>query len=640
MGVRLTVGRKVVGLAALGLAFLLAVGLVALTGLLVVEGVLRESAIHTQAARNQSDIDMMHDALRGDVFAALAAAEGRGDGERVARLVEAHAARMRAGVEKNEALPLDADTKAALLASRSRIESYIKTAERLVSLAAIDRGGAAGEVDGFMRAFDVLEKDLASASDRIEVAATRLRELSDARMRAAVRRTAAVALVALASLLGAAAVVTRSITRPLGQAVIAARHLAQGDIAAGRIDGLRAGGDEVGEIVGALAETAGYLREAARTAETLARGDLTVQVGPRSRGDVLGHAFSQMIEGLRGLVGHVREGAADLHATAGELGASSARGSGGAEAASRAIEELTATIHELSANVQQVAGNAGGQATSASGASAAVEEMVASIRTVSGSSATLVELARRSAEAVQGGQHAVVRSTEGMGRISSVIGQSAETIEVLGGRAQEIGRIVGVIEDLADQTNLLALNAAIEAARAAEHGLGFAVVAEEVRRLAERSQASTKEIAELIGAIQREAAAAVARMRESRETVREGLSLSEAVTGALTRIDAAVAEVTRLSHEIGAATTAQAAGGAQVAREMTRLDTTTREIDTAMREQASGARQVVQAAERMREVTRLSAVSAAENRTAVETLATSAESLEDAVARFRLETGA
>ena len=119
------------------------------------------------------------------------------------------------------------------------------------------------------------------------------------------------------------------------------------------------------------------------------------------------------------------------------------------------------------------------------------------------------------------------KATEGLNRTSHAIQASAEIIDVLGRRADDIGKIIEVIDDLAEQTNLLALNAAIEAARAGEHGLGFAVVAEEVRKLAEKSTQSTKEISELIQGIQKEAREAVENMDKSTSMVQEGLAAQQ-----------------------------------------------------------------------------------------------------------------
>src|SRR5216110_3398844 len=135
------------------------------------------------------------------------------------------------------------------------------------------------------------------------------------------------------------------------------------------------------------------------------------------------------------------------------------------------------------------------------------------------------------------------KATDGLNRINSAISSSAEIISVLGQRADDIGKIIEVIDDLAEQTNLLALNAAIEAARAGEHGLGFAVVADEVRKLAEKSAQSTKEISELIQSIQKEAKKAVDNMEKSTSIVDQGLELGSELNNALKKISNVVTEV-------------------------------------------------------------------------------------------------
>ena len=220
--------------------------------------------------------------------------------------------------------------------------------------------------------------------------------------------------------------------------------------------------------------------------------------------------------------------------------------------AASAIDEVTSTMHEMSINVQNVVKNTQVQASSVAETSASIDQMVTSIQRVADTAKLLVDISHRSREEAQTGMTTMDKATEGLNRTSHAIQSSAEIIDVLGRRADDIGKIIEVIDDLAEQTNLLALNAAIEAARAGEHGLGFAVVAEEVRKLAEKSTQSTKEISELIQGIQKEAREAVDNMEKSTTMVQEGLLLNKDLSLALEKISDVVSEVYKFSQEIGA----------------------------------------------------------------------------------------
>jgi len=201
------------------------------------------------------------------------------------------------------------------------------------------------------------------------------------------------------------------------------------------------------------------------------------------------------------------------------------------------------------------------------------------------------------------------KTTDGLNRTNRAIQSSAEIINILGHRADDIGKIIEVIDDLAEQTNLLALNAAIEAARGRRTWPRFAVVADEVRKLAEKSTQSTKEIADLIQSIQREARQAVENMEHSTRIVEEGLSLGNDLGSALHKISDVVTEVYKFSQEIGAATNEQSVGSSQIAKATNRLTEITQEISSAVEEQASGAQAVVRAMDKMRELVQQSASS-------------------------------
>ncbi len=297
-------------------------------------------------------------------------------------------------------------------------------------------------------------------------------------------------------------------------------------------------------------------------------------------------------------------------------------------------------MHEMSINVQNVVKNTQVQASSVAETSASIEQMVTSIQRVADTAKILLDIANRSREEVVVGIQTMEKTTDGLNRTNKAIQSSAEIINVLGHRADDIGRIIEVIDDLAEQTNLLALNAAIEAARAGEHGLGFAVVADEVRKLAEKSTQSTKEIAELIQSIQREARQAVENMDRSTRIVEEGLSLGNDLGTALHKISSVVTEVYKFSQEIGAATNEQSVGSAQIAKATNRLTEITQEINSAVEEQASGAQAVVRAMEKMRELVQQSASSSTELSAAAEQMLKLSRNLLDSMDRFVLDRAA
>jgi methyl-accepting chemotaxis protein len=297
-------------------------------------------------------------------------------------------------------------------------------------------------------------------------------------------------------------------------------------------------------------------------------------------------------------------------------------------------------MHEMSINVQNMVKNTQVQASSVSETSASIDQMVASIQRVADTARVLLDISNRSRQEVHNGITTMDKATDGLNRINLAIRASGDIIDVLGQRADDIGKIIEVIDDLAEQTNLLALNAAIEAARAGEHGLGFAVVADEVRKLAEKSAQSTKEISELIQSIQKEARKAVDNMDRSTSIVNEGLSLGQELSGALKKISNVVTEVYKFSQEIGAATNEQSHGSSQIAKATTRLNEITHEISSSVEEQASGAQAVVKAMERMREMVQQSTSGSTELAASSEQMSKMAHSLMDAMDRFILEQNA
>jgi methyl-accepting chemotaxis protein len=427
----------------------------------------------------------------------------------------------------------------------------------------------------------------------------------------------------------------KSITEPLSNLMSVARGIGNTGDLEHNIDVNR--NDEIGELARTFAKMVTYLKEMAGVSESIAGGDLRVEVKPRSSHDTLGNAFAKMVEGLVGLVRSVRDASSQVASASSQVAGASEDSAKIGLQSSSAIDEVTSTMHEMSVNVQNMVKSTQVQASSVSETSASIDQMVASIQRVADTAKVLLDISNRSREEVHSGIATMEKATDGLNRINTTITSSGEIIGALGQRADDIGKIIEVIDDLAEQTNLLALNAAIEAARAGEHGLGFAVVADEVRKLAEKSAQSTKEISELIQSIQKEARKAVENMDRSTGIVNEGLELGGELNGALRKISNVVTEVYKFAQEIGAATNEQSHGSSQIARATTRLNEITHEINSAVEEQASGAQAVVKAMERMRELVQQSTSGSTELAASSEQMSKMSRGLLDSLDRFAIE---
>ncbi|GAC1620765.1 MAG: hypothetical protein PVS2B2_24170 [Candidatus Acidiferrum sp.] len=443
-------------------------------------------------------------------------------------------------------------------------------------------------------------------------------------------------IIAIAFGWGIAVRTAKSITEPLHHLITVAREIGDSGDLDQNIDIHRT--DEIGALATTFNNMVSYLKEMAAVSMAVAEGDLTVEVVPRSKRDTLGNAFLKMSHGLQELVRTTRDSASQVSSGSTQVAGAADESAKVSVQASSAIEEVTSTMHEMSINVQNVVKNTQVQASSVAETSASIDQMVTSIQRVADTAKVLLDIANRSREEVVSGIATMEKATDGLNRTNHAIQSSAEIINVLGHRADDIGKIIEVIDDLAEQTNLLALNAAIEAARAGEHGLGFAVVADEVRKLAEKSTQSTKEIADLIQSIQREARQAVENMERSTRIVEEGLTLGNDLGSALHKISDVVTEVYKFSQEIGAATNEQSIGSSQIAKATTRLTEITQEINSAVEEQASGAQAVVRAMDKMRQLVQQSASSSTELSAAAEQMLKLSRNLIDGMDRFVLDS--
>ncbi|HDY71315.1 MAG TPA: phosphate/phosphite/phosphonate ABC transporter substrate-binding protein [Nitrospirae bacterium] len=267
------------------------------------------------------------------------------------------------------------------------------------------------------------------------------------------------------------------------------------------------------------------------------------------------------------------------------------------------VESSSSSIEELTSSIKEVASSADGLLNSTDDTLSTIEEITASIREVEVNTKESARLSERvMTEASTYGKDAIEKTIEGMERIKISVETTAEYIKRLGGRSEEIGKILTVIDEITDQTTLLALNAAILAAQAGEHGKGFSVVADEIKDLAERTSFSTQEISTLIHTVQKEVADAVYAMNLGFEAVTGGLGLSKNASGALEKIIESARLSSDMSTAIEHSTSEQSEAARFVAESMEKVRNMVSQIAKATAEQSRGMSLLMNAAERIRSI--------------------------------------
>ena len=278
----------------------------------------------------------------------------------------------------------------------------------------------------------------------------------------------------------------------------------------------------------------------------------------------IGHSFNQMIQSFQEIIRQVITHSHGVKQAAANLSGSSHRVAVGSQNQHNATTSMAAAIDKVTASIDQVAGSSQGTH----------------------------EIARKSGElSLQGG--VVVHSAAAeMSKIADAVNQSSKFIQQLGEHSNQISTIVNVIKEIADQTNLLALNAAIEAARAGEQGRGFAVVADEVRKLAERTARSTEEITAMIGSIQSGTQHAVASMREGGARVTDGVAMATRAGESMEQIRSGANQVISAVSDISSALHEQSSASNQVAQNVEKIARMTEENSVAVNEIAAEAQQL------------------------------------------------
>ena len=322
-------------------------------------------------------------------------------------------------------------------------------------------------------------------------------------------------------------------------------------------------------LAGAIFLTHNFVTRLNRVSGAMGRiadGDISTHINIFAKDEIgdLGHAINRMLTSLNGMV-------ASIKATA--------------EQVASASTQLYATSDQIATGAEEVAAQAGTVAT-------ASEEMTCTSSEIANNCLMAVESSQRASDSASSGFAVVQETVDEMGRIAERVKESALTVESLGARSDQIGEIVGTIEDIADQTNLLALNAAIEAARAGEQGRGFAVVADEVRALAERTTKATKEIGAMIKAIQMETKGAVSSMEEGVKAVEKGTADAGRSGLALQEILEQANSVTMQINQIATAAEQQTATTNEITNNIQQITDVVHETAKGSQESASAANQL------------------------------------------------